>query len=76
MKFDLSDNKIPLLTTKSMFWKGIVHELLFFLKGRVNTKQLSDNGVRIWEPNTTREFLDKRGLQDIEEYSLGEGYGF
>ena len=55
IKFDVSKH-FPLLTTKRMFWKGIVEELLFFIRGETNTKKLSEKGVRIWEGNTTRKF--------------------
>lgn len=66
----------PLLTTKRMFWKGVVEELLFFLRGDTNNQKLVEKGVHIWDGNTTREFLDKRGMQNFEEGSLGKAYGF
>jgi thymidylate synthase len=48
MIFDLSDGTIPLLTTKQMHTKSIIHELLWYLMGTGNIKYLQDNGVRIW----------------------------
>lgn len=48
MRFDLNDG-FPLLTTKKIFTKGIIHELLWFLKGETNIKYLTDNGVHIWD---------------------------
>lgn len=48
MKFDLSDNRIPLLTTKRIHWVSIIHELLWYIKGDTNIKYLNDHGVRIW----------------------------
>jgi len=48
MRFDLSDGSIPLLTTKKMHTKSIIHELLWFLSGDTNIKYLNDNGVKIW----------------------------
>ena len=48
LKFSLDDG-FPLLTTKKMFWKGIVEELLFFIRGETDTKKLEDKGVNIWK---------------------------
>lgn len=49
MRFDLTNNKIPLLTTKKMFTKGIIYEILWYLMGSTNIKYLVDNGVHIWD---------------------------
>lgn len=76
LRFDLSNNKLPLLTTKKMFWKGVVEELLFFIAGKTQTKELEEKGVKIWTGNTSREFLDKRGLTSYEEGEMGPMYGF
>lgn len=73
--FDLQ-NGFPLLTTKKMFYKGIIKELLFFLRGDTNSKILEEQGVRIWTGNTTREFLDSRGLSGYEEGEMGPMYGY
>lgn len=75
LKFDLA-NGFPLLTTKKVFMRGICEELLFFLRGDTNTKQLSDIGVKIWEPNTSREFLDDHGLTSYPQYDMGPMYGY
>ena len=48
MRFDLNEG-FPLLTTKKVFMKGIIHELLWFLDGDSNVKYLVDNGVKIWD---------------------------
>jgi len=71
---DLSQG-FPLLTTKKMFWKGIVEELLFFIRGETDTTKLSALGIKIWEPNTTREFLDSVGL-DYPVGHMGPMYGY
>lgn len=76
LRFSLKDNIIPLLTTKKMFWKGIVEELLFFIRGETDTKKLEEKGVNIWKGNTSREFLDSRGLNNYAEGEMGPMYGF
>merc|ERR1719482_587038 len=75
MRFDLRKS-FPLLTTKRVFWRGIVEELLWFIKGDTNAKHLSEKGIKIWDGNGSRDFLDKRGLGHREEGDLGPVYGF
>ena len=48
MRFDLSEG-FPLLTTKKLHLKSIIHELLWFIKGETNIKYLKDNNVKIWD---------------------------
>ena len=55
MRFDLSEG-FPLLTTKKVFLKGIIHELLWFLSGDTNIKYLVDNGVHIWDSDAYRYY--------------------
>jgi len=64
IEFDLSKG-FPLLTTKKMFYKGIIEELLFFLRGETDTKLLEEKGVNIWKNNT----MHTNGL-------MGPMYGF
>jgi thymidylate synthase len=74
LTFDLNDG-FPLLTSKHMFWKGIVEELLFFIRGNTNSKLLEEKGVNIWKGNTSTEFLEKIGLP-YEEGEMGPMYGY
>jgi thymidylate synthase len=59
-RYDLSKG-FPLLTTKKMFTKAIIHELLWFLKGDSNIKYLVDNDVKIWNEWPFRAYLQKTG---------------
>jgi dihydrofolate reductase/thymidylate synthase len=75
MKFDIS-HSIPLMTTKRVPLKVIIEELLWFCRGDTDAKILQERGVKIWDGNTSREFLDKQGLEHYPEGVLGAGYGF
>lgn len=75
LKLDIS-NHCPLLTTKKVAWKTCIKELLWFLRGETDAKILQKQNVHIWDGNTSREFLDKRGLIDYPEGELGPGYGW
>jgi len=76
MKFSLRDNIFPLLTTKKVYFKGVVLELLWMIKGSTNSNLLSEKMVKIWDGNGTREFLDSRGLVNNKQGDLGPIYGF
>jgi thymidylate synthase len=75
MRFSLKDGKIPILTTKKTAWKTCLKELLWFIRGDMDNKLLQDQGVHIWDGNSTREFLDSRGLTDYDVNELGPIYG-
>ena len=74
MEFDISEN-IPILTTKKVLWEKILIELLWFINGDTNVATLQSQGVQFWDANTSREFLDQRGLTHYKEGDLGPGYG-
>ena len=76
MRYNLRNNNIPLLTTKKMAYKTCLRELLWFIKGETNNKLLKKQNVNIWNDNSSRSFLDSRGLYDYEEDELGPIYGF
>lgn len=73
MRFNLRNNEFPLLTTKRVFWRGVVEELLWLIKGCTDSKLLAKKGVHIWDDNGSRQFLDKLGFKDREEGDLGPG---
>ena len=75
MRFSLKDGKIPILTTKKTAWKTCLKELLWFIRGDMDNQLLQDQGVHIWDGNSTREFLDSRGLTDYDVNELGPIYG-
>jgi thymidylate synthase len=75
LHFDISQN-VPLLTSKQIPWKTVIEELLWFMRGDTDNKILQKKGVHIWNGNTSREFLDSRGLNHYDEGILGPGYGW
>lgn len=75
MKYNLQDT-FPISTTKKIFLRAIFEELMLYLRGQTDNKILNEKKINIWNGNTSREFLDKRGLQDYDEGDMGETYGF
>jgi thymidylate synthase len=76
MRFSLKNKKIPLLTTKKLAWKTCLKELLWFIKGDTDVSKLQKNNVHIWDENTSRDFLDSRGLTLYPENIAGPIYGY
>mgnify|MGYP001292182528 FL=1 len=76
MKFSLENNKLPLITTKKLAWKSCLHELIWFKNGETTTDSLLKNNVKIWDGNSSKEFLDSRNLKDYREGELGPIYGY
>lgn len=75
MRFSLRDGCMPLLTTKKVAWKTCFNELVWFINGDTDNQKLIDKKVKIWNANSTREFLDSRGLHNNEVNDLGPVYG-
>lgn len=75
MRFSLKDGELPLLTTKKVAWKTCFNELMWFIRGDTDNSKLQQVGVHIWDGNSTREFLDTRGLTSRAVYDLGPIYG-
>ena len=73
--YDLSKT-FPLLTTKRMFVRAVFYELALYISGKTDNGILQDQRIHIWDGNTTRDFLDKRGLNQYPENDMGETYGF
>ena len=67
---------LPLLTTKRVFLRAVIAELLWFIAGTTTNKPLSEANVHIWDGNGSRDFLDTVGLSHREEGDLGPIYGF
>ena len=74
IKYDIS-NELPLFTTKNVNFKNIIEELLWICRGDTNAKILDKKGVKIWNGNTSKEFLNSRNL-DYPEGIAGPIYGW
>ena len=66
LRFNLKDG-LPMLTTKKVFAKGVIHELIWFLRGCTNIKYLVDNGVHIWDDDAYRYYLELFKKQNTEK---------
>lgn len=67
---------LPLLTTKRVFLRAVIAELLWFIAGSTSSLPLSEAGVKIWDGNGSREYLDSVGLSHRDVGDLGPVYGF
>ncbi|KAG5923751.1 hypothetical protein E4U61_002648 [Claviceps capensis] len=79
LKFSLNRDGVPilpLLTTKRVFLRAVIAELLWFIEANTSSLALSNAGVKIWDGNGSREFLDNLGLTHREVGDLGPVYGF
>jgi thymidylate synthase len=76
MRFSLRGGTIPILTTKKVAFRPCFEELFWFISGSTDNRLLQEKNVSIWNGNSTREFLDSRGLYDRQVGDLGPVYGF
>ena len=76
LEFSLRNGVIPVMTTKKVFFRGVVEELLWFLRGSTDTKELERLGVHFWNQNGSKQNLDKLGFSYRSEGDLGPVYGF
>jgi len=70
------ENRFPLLTSKRVFLRGVIEELLWFLRGSIDSNELKNKNVNIWNGNSSREYLDSIGLNHYKEGELGPIYGW
>lgn len=76
MTFTLKDYKLPLLTTKKVFIRGIIEELLWILRGSTDVGALQKKNVHIWDGHSSRKHLDSTGLFQYKDGDIGPLYGF
>lgn len=69
------ENGFPLSTLKKTFWKGIVEEALWMLRGQTDVSILQEKNIHIWDKNSSGEYLKKNNLP-YKEGDIGPGYGF
>jgi len=74
LRFDLSEG-FPILTTRKVSLRIAFEETMFFLRGDTDSNKLAEKNINIWKGNTSREFLDKVGLNNLPEGNMGKGYG-
>jgi thymidylate synthase len=75
LQFSL-EKSFPLLTTRQISLRMVFEELMWFLRGQTDNTILQEKGIHIWDGNSSREFLDKRGLYYLDDGDIGAAYGF
>jgi thymidylate synthase len=75
MMFDMDDG-FPLLTTRRIAFRIAFEEMMWFLRGQTDSKILEQKKINIWKGNTTREFLDAKGLAHLPEGDAGKNYSW
>lgn len=76
LKFNTEGKYAPILQCRTLGTKLAFLEFIWMMNGNTDSKWLEDQGVGIWKGNTTRQFLDSRGLHDLPEGSIGKSYGY
>ena len=76
LQFSLRNNAIPVLTTKRLFFRGVVEELLWFIRGSTNSNELSEKNVTIWDKNGSLDNLKRLGFSERSQGELGPIYGY
>lgn len=74
LKFDI-EHCIPLMTTRNLGYKWIIKELLWFIRGQTDNTLLQEQGVHIWDGNSSKDFMDKNNIP-LQENDIGALYGF
>lgn len=75
-KLIFSDHFPPIFKSRKINYKYSFDEFWFFLNGKTQTKELEEKGINFWKGNTSREFLDNRGLNHLEAGDMGKAYGY
>lgn len=76
LRFDLSRGRIPMMTTRPVSLRYVFEELIWILRGQTDNNILNKKKIHVWDDNTTREFLDNRGLKHLPTGDIGASYGF
>ena len=76
IEFNINDGFVPMMTTKRLAWKSCINELLWFLRGSTNVKELQDVKCNIWNGNTSKEYKESVGLGHLLPEDCGKIYGF
>jgi thymidylate synthase len=76
LRFNLNDNRIPMITTRPVSLRYIFEELMWILRGNTDNNILNKKKIHIWDANTSREFLNSRNLENLDVGDIGASYGF
>lgn len=76
LKFSLANNILPLLTSRRLPLRSIFEELMWFIRGQTDAKILASKNVNVWNANTSRGFLNDRGLSYYQVGDIGPSYSF